>query len=108
MKHDPATNPSCELAEELAGRLVDIQCAVAAALTDHWQTRDMWGGEMRDACGRCTYGDGVPFLWPCPTRQALTGEPAPRVGGILKGYSPSRDEPPDFGALNRALEFGRE
>lgn len=48
-----------------------------AILPDHWQTSEIWGGVLRAACGRCRHGDGVRFLWPCPTRRAITGEPEP-------------------------------
>lgn len=51
----------------------DRDARIAAARSEHWITRDMWGGEMRDVCGRCRHGDGVPMLWPCPTIAALDG-----------------------------------
>lgn len=66
-----------EIADEIADEIDSLRSAVTAALSHHWQTSIVWGGEVRDACGRCAYTDGVRYLWPCPTRCALTGEAAP-------------------------------
>lgn len=65
---------------EAADELQQLRAAKATILSDHWKGRAEWGGEMREVCGRCRYGDGVSYLWPCPTRRALTGELAPQTG----------------------------
>lgn len=36
-------------------------------LGEHWTTKAPWGGELVECCGRCSYGDGVPYRKPCPT-----------------------------------------
>jgi hypothetical protein len=80
MDIDEGVGPTLSHRDELELLAVNLEIALQNVLSDHWQTRDTWGGEMRDVCGRCTYGDGVPFLWPCPTRRAVTGEPDPSAG----------------------------
>ena len=57
--------------------LDDVDTRISRALSHHWATEITWGGEPRQACGHCAYGDGVHYLWPCPTVQALTGADAP-------------------------------
>jgi hypothetical protein len=58
--------------------MVELEPGVAEyILRLHWQTAQMWGGELKPACGHCAYMDGVRYLWPCPTRRAITGEPEP-------------------------------
>jgi hypothetical protein len=44
MKHDPETNPSCELTEELAGRLVDAQCENMRLVAEVEQLRGALAG----------------------------------------------------------------
>jgi hypothetical protein len=69
-EHIAGMDPQTTLA--LVAEVERLRATVERALSDHWLTRDQWGGRERDVCGRCRHGDGVPLLWPCPTRAALT------------------------------------
>jgi hypothetical protein len=80
MDIDEGVGPAMPLSDELELLAVNIENAAKAILTEHWQTVAVWGGEERAVCGRCKYGDGVPYLWPCFTRRFVTGEPEPPYG----------------------------
>jgi hypothetical protein len=79
MSIEDGVGPTMPLSDELELLTVNVQNAAAAILVEHWQTSAEWGGTDRLVCGRCCYGDGVPFLWPCPTRRHITGEPEPET-----------------------------
>lgn len=61
----------------------------AATTRDEPMTVEMFPPRYRQ---RMICGDGVPFLWPCPTRQALTGEAAPDPGTFALTAAPSKRE----------------
>ena len=61
--------------ERLLAEVTRLQTQLAAARRHHWQTSAVHPqtGIRVYVCGCCEYGDGVPFVWPCPTVAALTG-----------------------------------
>jgi hypothetical protein len=62
------------LADRPTPRPETVQAGIRQALAEHWVTIEpQWGDRLNvQVCGRCTHGDGVRMLWPCPTAQALT------------------------------------
>lgn len=56
----------------------ELQDRIERARSNHYRAIAVW--PERDkyvyVCGRCVYGDGVHFVWPCPTAAALDGTEA--------------------------------
>jgi hypothetical protein len=84
MSVEDGVGPAMPLSDEMELAAVNIENATKVILSDHWMTRDQWGGVERDVCGRCAYGDGVPYPWPCLTRRAITGEPEPNRSEVSR------------------------
>lgn len=64
--------------EELRAQLEHSRDVQRLILAEHRRAVAEWGGQLRTVCARCRHMDGPRMLWPCPTRQLITGEAAPQ------------------------------